>query len=135
MYASQYVIQCNVPHEEYLNERATRFESTWAPVCPGATTANVRRIPATAPSGSCAGDGVQLSQRNGISHRRPWENDSSSGADRLVSFLRYNISVPSSISDCSTTESVHLVMRIGQWLGLNYVAATVVETPVSLWHD
>lgn len=23
---------------------------------------------------------------------------------------------------------------IGEWLGFNYVAATVIETPVSLWH-
>lgn len=31
---------------------------------------------------------------------------------------------------------MHLVMRtgVGRWSGPNYAAATVVETPVSLWH-
>lgn len=73
-----------------------------------------------------------LVKENGISHHCPWENDFSSEADWLVSFslIVYPFFCQSSI--VSKTKSVHFVVRIGQWLDLNYVTTTVVETVVIL---
>lgn len=102
MYARLYVIQCNVLHEEYVNERATTFESTMSPCVPVRRQQTYEEF--QLPCGSCAGDGVQLSQRNGISHRRSRENDSSSEAEGLVRLLRYNTSASSLILDFSTME-------------------------------